>query len=286
MKENTPKTGVPEPTEHKAGTNYIPTIDIVPQSTFATGTDYTPGQPVPDGTVRVGGKITETIIGNLSASYQHGYIVETVGNPGFPINGFVDDPIDDFRLNYGVSKSFTTALGYFYRHRSCCPAANNPTNLQPLMVHEAYLELNYAFPAIASLGGAQFSVSGRATQTLSHHPTPQSVLAANPQIRRDEGNRLWPTAGASLSVPVDPKNGFNVFGSYAYAKDYFDYQPIAFWYNIVDYGFTKTVNPALSFTLDTSNLTQHKQGYPFAGFNAIHRTKVVLSADIHIAAGH
>jgi len=276
------KSGVPNP-QQRPTVSRIPTIDIIPQTTFATNGDYTQGQPVANGVAKIGGKITEAILNNLSVSYQHGYIDETIGNPGFQLNGLVNDPTDDFRLNYTANKAFSGALGYFYRHRTCCKASNDPTNLQPITVHEAYLELNYAFPAIASLGGAQFALTGRATQTLAHHPTPLSVLVANPQIKGDEGNRIWPTAGASLVVPVDPKNGFSVFGTYSYAKDYFDYQPIAFWYNIVDFGFTRVVNPVLSFTFDASNLTQHKQGYPFAGFNTIHRAKFVLSADIHIA---
>ena len=104
IQKSAPKTGVPVPTQHVGRTNYIPSIDIVPQSSFATGGDYTPGQPVTDGITRLGGKITETLFGNLSAAYQHGYIDETIGNPGFPINGFVDDPIDNFSLNYGISK--------------------------------------------------------------------------------------------------------------------------------------------------------------------------------------
>lgn len=279
-----PKTGEPAlvPAGEPSRVNYTPVIDITPQTTFATGGDYTPGQPVPQGLIRIGGKITEAITKNLSASYQHGYINEAIGNPGFQLNGFVDDPIDDFRLNYAATKQLSAALGYFYRHRTCCKASNDPTNLQPITVHEGYLQMSYAFAAIPGLGGSQLSLSGRITRTLSHKPTPASVLAANPQIRGDEGNKYWPTAGALVTVPVDPKSGLTAFGSYAYAKDYFDFQPIAFWYNIIDYGFTRTVSPALSFTLGASNLTQHKQGYPFAGFNTIHRTRVVLSADIHL----
>jgi len=279
-----PKSAVPNPAPPPNKMNYLPTIDIIPQSTFATGTDFTQGQPAHNGVTKIGGKITQAILSNLSASYQHGYIDETIGNSGFPINGYVSDPTDDFRLNYTASKALSAAVGYFYRHRTCCPASNDPTNLQPITVHEAYLELGYAFPAIQALNGAQFSLNGRATQTLAHHPAPRSVLLANPQIHGDEGNRIWPTGGASLVVPIDKKNGFNVFGTYSYAKDYFDYQPIAFWYNIVDYGFTRVVNPVLSFTFDTTNLTQHRQGYPFPNFNAIHRTKFVLSADIHLSA--
>lgn len=264
-----------------AGMSYLPTIDIIPQSSFATGGDYTPGMPTPQGTVRTGGKISQPLLSNLSASYQHGYIVEAVGTHGANTQSiFVDDPIDDFRLNYSASKSLAAALGYFYRHRTCCPSATNDAG--GVSVHETYLELSYAFPAIAALGGTQFGITGRATHTVAHKPaTPFNSLTGG-----DEGNRVWPTGGASVSIPVDPKAGFTVFGNYTFAKDYFNFTPIAFWYNIIDYGFTKNVNPYLSFNLDTTNLTQHKQGFPFEGSNTIHRTKVVLTADIHIALKH
>ena len=261
--------------------SYLPTIDIVPQSTFATGGDYTPGQPVPEGTVRTGGKITQPLLSNLNLSYQHGYIVEEVGTHGANTQSiFVDDPIDDFRLNYSATKSLSAAVGFFYRHRTCCPSATNDAG--GVSVHESYLELDYSFPAIAALGGTQLSITGRATRTGAHKP----ATSFNSTTGGDEGDRIWPTAGASVSIPVDPKAGFTAFGSYTFAKDYFNFTPIAFWYNIIDFGFTKTISPNLSFNLDTSNLTQHNQGFPFTFPNAIHRTKVVLTADIHIPLGH
>ena len=261
--------------------SYLPTIDIIPQSSFATGGDYTQGQPAPEGTIRTGGKITQPLLRNLSLSYQHGYIVEEVGTFGANTQSiFVDDPIDDFRLNYSATKSLSAAIGFFYRHRTCCPSATNDAG--GVSVHESYLELDYAFPAIAALGGTQFAITGRATRTGAHKP----ATSFNSTTGADEGNRIWPTAGASVSVPVDPKAGFTAFGSYTFAKDYFNFTPIAFWYNIIDFGFTKTINKNLSFNLDTSNLTQHNQGFPFTFPNAIHRTKVVLTADIHIPLGH
>ncbi|MBD5657385.1 MAG: hypothetical protein IAI50_19715 [Candidatus Eremiobacteraeota bacterium] len=277
-----PRSAVPVPIVHQ-GANYVPTIDIIGQSTFATGGDYT--SPGVSGITKVGGKITETIFGNLNFSYQHGYIDETIGSHPYPTAGSfnVNDPTDDWQLNYAVNKSVSASLGYFYRHRTCCPAANDPTNIQPITVHQAFLEVDYALPAIAALNDATLSLNARYTKALAHHPTPESVLLANPQISGDEGDAGHPTGGGTLTVPIDKKNGFSVFGNYTYAYDYFDYQPIAFWYNIVDYGFTRVVNPYLSFTLDSSNLTQHKnQDYPFLAPNTIHRTKFVLSADVRL----
>ncbi len=277
------KAAVPEPAAHRGGTNYVPTIDLVPQSTFATGGDYT--GPGVGGIAKLGGKITETIFGPLNFSYQHGYIDETIGSHPYPTagSGNVNDPTDDLRLSGAVSKALNVSLGYFYRHRTCCLASNDPANVQPIAVHDAFLELDYAFPAIAALNGTTFAINVRGTKALAHKPTPASVLAANPQIAKDEGDAFHPSGGATVSVPIDKRYGLSAFGNYSYAYDYFDYQPIAFWYNIIDFGFTKTVSPNLSFTFDSSNLTQHEnQDYPFLAPNTIHRAKFVLSADIRV----
>ncbi|MBD5657023.1 MAG: hypothetical protein IAI50_17875 [Candidatus Eremiobacteraeota bacterium] len=277
------KSGVPVTIPaHRARTDYTPSIDVIPQSTFATGADYTQGEPDVQGSIKIGGKISESLIGNLNFSYQHGYIDETVGNAPNPGNYLVNDPTDDFRLNYPATKSCSVAIGYFYRHRTCCPAAGQNGNAQPITVHDAYAEADYAFPAIAALNGATFSITARGTKALAHKPAPAAYLAANTNIGPDEGDKFLPSGGVTLSVPVDKKNGFSVFGTYSYVYDYFDYEAIPWFYNIVDYGFTRVVSPTFSFTVDSTNLHEHLEGNPFPGLNVIHRAKVVLSADLRL----
>ncbi|HEV3157449.1 MAG TPA: hypothetical protein VGZ00_08915 [Candidatus Baltobacteraceae bacterium] len=260
-----------------------PTLDIIPQASWVTGADVqnTPGGPgITDGTLRLNLKVTEPITKRLSFAYAHGNIDETLGAaPTYP-NVLVEDLTDDFSLSYTLTKRLNLSAGYFYRHRVCCPAAAAPGNAQPLQVHFVHVAAGYAFAPIPVVG-TTVSLSAGVNQAVAHKTTPLNIQQEDGLP--DEGDKATPNGAVTLTQPIGrPSSGFSAFGTYTYAADYFDSQPIAFWYNIVDYGLNKVVNKNLSFNADFSNLVQHRQGYPFPDANVIHRAKLVITADIKV----
>jgi len=263
--------------------DYTPSIDIIGQSSSTTSSDARSynGAYFDAATMRVGGKIDENISRHLDASYQHGYVDHTLGRAPNPTTAVVDDIFDDYRLNLNSNKRLNFALGYYYRHRQCCPGDNSAGNLTPSKERQAYLEANYIFPKIRFLNGGVIALNARDSLEIHHVSATAATLAANPQLS-DNGTRTMPSGGASLTIPVNRKAGVSVFTSYSYQFDYFDYSPIVWWYNVVDFGFTKKFNKNFSMRFDNNNLVQHKQGYPFQGENALHRAKFVLSADLHL----
>jgi hypothetical protein len=83
-------------------------------------------------------------------------------------------------------------------------------------------------------------------------------------------------------VPVDKKHGFNVYGTYLYTAEYFDNQPIPFWYNAAIVGLGKSFGKVVTLNGDLVNVTQHAQGYPFPDSGTIHVNKFVLTLDVRV----
>jgi hypothetical protein len=52
--------------------------------------------------------------------------------------------------------------------------------------------------------------------------------------------------------------------------------------NYINFGVEKALLPNVSYTMLVETLTQRQQGYPFVTPNAIHRAKLVLSADFKV----
>lgn len=264
--------------------NYIPTLDAIVRSAWATGGDDLPfrGAPFASGTTRLGGKITFPVARSIAVSYSHDYLDYMLGNSITPGNNFVDDGVDTAQITYTGKQHFAVDAGYFYRHRFCCPSAGDPTNPQPNTWHRAFLDLTDGVTLFTVPFPAVLSATITLNQTLRHHPAPAFVAAANPQIPADKGNLFYPTASVTLSLPFDRKHGATLYGTWAYTAEYFDYQLIPFWYNLLNVGFSKTAGKYVTFNADLFNITQYKSGYPFTDGNTIHVNKLVLTMDVRI----
>jgi hypothetical protein len=259
------------------------TIDVTPQETWATGTDTPgiPGYPRVDGNLKVGKKLSYRIGPRLSVNVQQSYIDESIGRWTAPNGkpegpGTVHDLVEDYYFAYPVH-SLQLRAGFDYRHRVCCPAATS--GAAPQAWHEYYLEGDYGFGPRTSFGSA-FTLGLRASY-MPHHASP-AYLASLPPGVKDEGSRMKYSGFLNVTCPISRRHQLAAFATYAYDSDYFENSPIEFFYNDIDFGLTKVVNPHFSVTVKASNLTQFKQGYPFAYPNAIHRAQVLLLLDYHL----
>jgi hypothetical protein len=259
----------------------LPVINLLPQSTFATGGDTGVGSnniAIVDGDVRVPFTVGDQISPRLSFLWAHGNIDQTIGRVSTATGawaepGSIHDITDDFSLGYQVGTPLSLHAGYYSRHE---PGYDENA-------YAAYLEGDTSFGP--SFNGAKlFTYSLRGSQTLAHH-TDASELASLPSTgaSHDEGNLLTysTTLGAHYKLNRTPY-GLSVFAYASILNDYFDGTPFAWYYTATDYGANKVVTRDLSYEVDICNLTQYKQGYPFVYPNALHRAKIVLSADIRV----
>lgn len=257
-------------------------IDVIPQETWSTGGDTPsiPGYPRVNGNSKIGKKFSYLIGSRLTINAQQSYIDQNIGRWTGPNGesegpGTVHDLIEDYYLVYPMN-NLQLRAGFDYRHRVCCPSATS--GVAPQAWHEYYLEGDYRFGPITSLGNI-FTLGLRASY-MPHHAT-AAYLASLPPGLKDEGSRMKYSGFFTATYPISRKAQLAAFATYAYDSDYFENSPIEFLYNEIDVGMTKVVNPNLSITAMTSNLTQFKQGYPFPFPNAIHRAKTVVSLDYH-----
>lgn len=234
-----------------------PTIEILPQSTFATGADERGapgGLPFTHGDVRVPFKLTLPAGKHLQFVWQQKNIDETLGRVTTPSGAYTypgayHDVAEDVGAGYKTG-DVTWNAGYFERHRVCCPFDKVRERL-------AYVGGEDDFGP-SSGGKSLFVFKFRLLRSLEH---PDLFYRTSLQAR----------------VPLR-KHAF-VLAQAGIDSDYFDRQPIPLYYNYVNVGIEKDFSPNVSYKMLVENLTQRNQGYPFAAPNAIHRAKIVLQAD-------
>jgi hypothetical protein len=173
--------------------SHLPTIDLYPTVSWATGNDEygSPGGPDPCNNYAIatcpGGGILSPSAGNASAGaregvfdlnavisiplvkslafqYEHdraagidttiGRVIQN-GKAIYP--GSSNDIVDTFRLSYSGIKGIGVTLGTFYRFRHDNPATNDfgpgGNGGEPSDWHEQFLQINYTTPAITALNG-------------------------------------------------------------------------------------------------------------------------------------
>lgn len=259
----------------------LPVIDLLPQSTFASGGDALRGSnslPPVNGDVRVPFSVSDQLSGRTSFVWSHGNIDQTIGRVtditgAYAYPGTIHDTTDDFSLGYQFGAPLSLHAGYYERH--------NPGGDEN--AYAAYLEADTSFGPSLN-GGKLLTYSLRGSQTLAHR-TDAGELAALPAsgTARDGGNLLTYSTTLGAHYKVDrSRYGLTVFADASILNDYFDDTPFAWYYTATDYGFNKRFTRDVAYEVDVCNLTQYKQGYPFVFPNALHRAKIILSADIRV----
>jgi hypothetical protein len=171
--------------------SHLPTIDLYPTVSWATGNDEygSPGGPDPcnnytlpttvcpngsvgpnagdssagvrSGVLDLNAVVTIPLIKSLTFQYEHDRaagIDTTIGrviqNGKIVYPGSNNDIVDTFRLVYGF-KGVAITAGTFYRFRHDNPATNDVVTNggTPSDWHEQFLQLNYTAPPIVALNG-------------------------------------------------------------------------------------------------------------------------------------
>lgn len=258
-----------------------PTLELQPQSTFATGADERGkpgGLPLTSGDLRLPFKLTVPFAKTLQFIVQQKYIDETLGrvaNAGgtYMYPGAYHDIATDASLAYKIGALLWSA-GYFQRHRACCPY----DKVEEHLVY-AGIEDNFG-PKVGTKTMFAFKFQG--LRSVNHKES-AAFLAANAPgytFADYKGNLFIYRTSLEMRVPV--VKTFALLGKAGVDSDYFDYDPIPLYYDYVNVGAEAKISPNVTYTLQLENLTQRNQGYPFVAPNAIHRTKVVLQADFKV----
>ncbi len=297
--------------------SHLPTIDLYPTVSWATGNDEygSPGGPDPlnnygppfgniaspsagnasgglrSGVLDVNAVVTIPLISHLSFQYEHDRaagIDTTIGRVTNAANQYIypassNDIVDAFRLNYGF-KGFGVSLATQYRFRHDNVATNDPTNLTPAAWHQQSATVNYATPGIAALNGLTIGVYGTYVRN-KHHVTAAGLAAEEAAGFSDSDGKIRTgfNYGPNFNLPIS--HGFAIYGSETFGPlDFFDNAPVPFYYDQVDLGIYKHFNKVLSLTADLNNLTQQNRGgWPFVYPNTIHRIFFDVALDIHLA---
>ncbi len=290
--------------------NYIPTIDIYPTATFASGEDAYASNPnggaLPfvNGDVKFNGVFSEPLLNHLAFQFEYDRasgIDNTIGNigtntlgptnVGLPgnyahsiIGGTSNDLVTEYRLAYSQPE-VGVILGHYYRYRTCCPNTADSHNLSPADWHATYLQLGLTTPAFKALNGMTLGATVRGTYNL-HHTSPafRAFEAANGLSDKNGRPQFGVNYGVNTNVPIN--SGLSLFASYSFgAFDFFDNSAHPFYYDISDFGLSKKINKYLSFNADINNLSQqHLENLvPFTYPNSIHRIYLATSLDIHLA---
>jgi hypothetical protein len=259
-----------------------PTLDITVQSTFSTGSDESGapgGEPLTNGATRFPFTLTVPIAKKVSFVFAHTNIDETLGRVtgatgSYIFPGAYDGDANDASLNYST-RGVIFSVGYLQRHRACCP-------YDEIEEHLAYAGFQDAFgPIMAKESLFVFDLQG--LRTVNHKES-ATFLAANAPgytLGNYRGNLAIYRTSIETRPPIG-NTGFRGLMQAGIDSDYFDYQPIPLYYSYINLGVEKAFSPNVTYTMFVENLTQRQQGYPFVTPNAIHRAKLVLSADFKI----
>jgi len=274
----------------------LPIIDVQPVATWATASDAllpggNPNLGIVNGTVDLTGSITEPLAKGLAFTYVHaggGLLDNTLarqtltlpsGTP-YIYPGSYHDFVEQYQLSQSI-KSFTVDLGLANRHRICCPGSGDPNQPFSTEWHTGFLGLTYATTPFKDFLNS-FLVLNITGHTANHNPPP--ILAnALGSLSIGSVREYGTTQAATIVVPVDPKHGFDVTGTFAWgAADYFEDADFPWAYDIFVFTATKHFNPYFGLTLKTSNLYQRPQGNPFQSPGGIHVGEADITADFHL----
>jgi hypothetical protein len=258
------------------------TIDIQSQSTFAAGADEKGkpgGVPLTNGDTRVPFKLTVPLGDKLTFTFAHTNIDETLGrvtdaHGTYVYPGAYHGDANDASVAYS-SGAVTWSAGYLQRHRACCP-------YDQIEEHLAYVGIEDDFgPVTGKKSLFVFKLLGM--RSVNHKQSAAFLSANAPGYTYADykGNLPIYRTSIEMRAPIG-SSGLRLLAEAGVDSDYFDYQPIPLYYPYVNVGLEKTFSPNLRYTMLFENLTQHEQGYPFASPNAIHRAKIVLTADVTI----
>ncbi|HET9028547.1 MAG TPA: hypothetical protein VFN49_00060 [Candidatus Aquilonibacter sp.] len=247
------------------------TATITLQSTFVSGANETgkPGSlPPPDGLLRIPFSIKARLNKHLSATWKQQRIdetYETVTNPssGAAIPGpSYDDVADTWSLGYAVSKATTISAGYYQRVTSCCPWGANTEHLPFVAFKATYGK--------KTLGKPLATFNAEFLHSWNHTPAATG----------DEGGKWLYRTYVEGDVPLRPK--LLAVARAGIFSDYFNGQPFPFYYDYVNWGLSAVLSPTLTYSMMVDTLTQHVQGQPFPAPEALHRSKIVLSANVKL----
>ena len=258
-----------------------PTLDIQPQSTFASGSDERGapgGLPLTGGDTRIPFNLTVPLSKALQFIFVRKNIDETLGRVTqagglYKYPGAYHGDSDDASLNYTAGAT-TWSAGYFQRHRACCP-------YDKIEEHLAYLGFEDDFGPVTDQKSL-FAFKLQALRSINHKESAQFLAANAPGYTFSDykGNLTMYRTSLQLRAPV--VKGLRALAEVGIDSDYFDFQPIPLYYNYVNFGIEHAFSPNVTYTMLVENLTQRDQGYPFLSPNAIHRAKIVLQADFKV----
>lgn len=277
-----------------SASTHLPTISIQPTLIYATSDNIHPAPYVApvNGNLVLNGSITFPIIAGATISYDHytnGLIYGTIPriiSGGKYVNSPLEfrDLVDTFRLDAPLFKGVGAELGTAYRHRTCCPGDTDPTNSNPTFYHDNYLGLNYTSPAFAVLHGTRFiyGITGHASPHNSDNAAAVAAsVAAGYSAKRTQ---YGITQAITAAIPVDPKHGFSVAGTYTWgAFNYFSNLVYPLYYGIYIVNMTKRVNKYVDIVANLDNFVQRPQGYPLgpAGDGVLQDASLNVGLNLH-----
>lgn len=247
------------------------TVNVQLQSTFASGANETgkPGSlPPPDGLLRIPFKIKAKLSKHWTATWQQQRIDETYETVTNPTTGALipgpsyDDVANTWSLGYGVSKATTIDAGYYQRVTACCPWGANTEHLAFVGAKTTFGKMTLGKPL------ATFNIEF--LHPWNHVAAPTG----------DEGSKWLYRTYLEADVPFRPK--LLAVARAGIFSDYFNGTPFPFYYNYVNWGLSAALSPNVTYSMMVDTLTQHVQGQPFPAPEALHRSKVVLTADVKL----
>ena len=262
----------------------LPTLNLVLKSFVDTGSDQitSPGAPNINGTARYGGSVVVPLNGrfkHLSLNYDHDNAVHTearvTSGGAYSYPGDRYDQIDRWFLGYNLGPALSFDLGYYYKHRVCCPAASDPTNTRPSSEHAAYLT------TAANLGPKRYGVSlinasVTGWRSINHQFGPVTAGYSN------QGDLYLYSSQIRMQTSIDRNGVLQPYVGASISNDYYNNRPVPYYFHSVKMGVQSRLSSRVSLSADLSNLSEFNEGYPYTFPNTIHYTLLTLQATIHI----
>jgi hypothetical protein len=219
---------------------------------------------------------------------DHGNSRFYVGSsPVYP--GPTVDTKETIGLTYTGIRNVPLQISHQYRHRECCPATNDPTNLTPRSWNKYFLSAGYNFGPVTSIGRM---LSYGITYGIGTHLTTPAELKQNAKAGlTDAGSRGYVYQQTfSVRVPLDRRGRTSAFLTYFNpAVDWYDTTAQPTYLSAFTWGVSNRINRFVTVNATVNQLQSHKQGYPVATPQAARSNEIVLSATFRfssrIAAG-
>lgn len=207
------------------------------------------------------------------------YVGSTPVYPGPTI-----DQKDTVGLTYTGIRNVPLQISHQYRHRECCPATTDPTNLTPRSWNKYFLSAGYNFGPVTALGRM---LSYSITYGMGPHLTTPAELKQNAKAGlTDAGARGYVYQQTfTVRVPLERRGRTSAFVTYFNpAVDWYDTAAEPAYLTAFSWGLTNRINRFVTVNATVNQLLAHKQGYPVATPQAARSNEIVLSATFRLSS--